>query len=448
MLSGCGKVDAYLEARILEGSGILEDQEYQQYSEMKQNNQLGEDGAFDDTDIFVETADDNAAAGTVHVTFAENRYLKIQYFLDSNLTEKIDTTQCYLNPGDTIYAAVESKNPNSNLYALSAYRIYEYDGENTVKNETTHTVESQDNLVYQIPTTFTGSELSIVPVGEYPDRQLTMRVFYIDDRQQEKELTGAGTWTINDKTCTGNSASISPIVSYVLKYDFDKENYFFVSASPKCFTEDPNQKGCVEFWEADPTDADTEYSVELHPYLALTISLSEDGTANLNDNPSEKIKKNKSWTNNKLKYGDVIVVESSGDFAISAGDSKHVKISRDPITGGYRYTLQIVAETTGDTSNNDAVTLTLPEVAAHGTCKYKLDGKAVSGTVILQESQKLTVTYIITDSDYEFDDANVWNWVQDKIGNMKKTEAIDVDSSMNNTAINPDAFFSISKKGE
>ncbi len=452
MLSGCGQVDEYLQNRFLEKSGILEDQEYQQYSEMKQNNQLGEDGTFNDTDVFTETTVTDVADGSVHVTFAENRYLDIQYYLDSDMTQRIDTTQCYLNPGDTIYASVESKNPNSNLYALSTYRIYEYDSENTVKNETTYPIEDKDNLVYQIPSTFTGSEISIVPIGEYPDRKLTMKAFYIDDSQQEKELANAGTWTINDEECTGNSASISPIVSYVLKYKFDKDNYFFVAASPKCFTEQPDQKGIVEFLEANPTDEDMEYSVELHPYLTLTISLSENGTISLDDNIAETIKKNKSWTCEKLKYGDVLVVESAGECKISAGDYKHIKVSKDPITHGYRYTLQIVAETT-DTISDDIdideyVTITLPETAAHGTCKYKLDGKSVSGTVQLQESQKLTVTYAITDSDYEFENANVWNWMQGIVGNMEKTETIAVDSSMNNTTIDPDAFFSISKKGE
>lgn len=452
MLSGCGQVDEYLQNRFLEKSGILEDQEYQQYSEMKQNNQLGEDGTFNDTDVFTETTVTDVADGSVHVTFAENRYLDIQYYLDSDMTQRIDTTQCYLNPGDTIYASVESKNPNSNLYALSTYRIYEYDSENTVKNETTYPIEDKDNLVYQIPSTFTGSEISIVPIGEYPDRKLTMKAFYIDDSQQEKELANAGTWTINDEECTGNSASISPIVSYVLKYKFDKDNYFFVAASPKCFTEQPDQKGIVEFLEANPTDEGMEYSVELHPYLTLTISLSENGTISLDDNIAETIKKNKSWTCEKLKYGDVLVVESAGECKISAGDYKHIKVSKDPITHGYRYTLQIVAETT-DTISDDIdideyVTITLPETAAHGTCKYKLDGKSVSGTVQLQESQKLTVTYAITDSDYEFENANVWNWMQGIVGNMEKTETIAVDSSMNNTTIDPDAFFSISKKGE
>ncbi len=452
MLSGCGKVDAYLQNRFLEDSGILEDQDYQQYSEMKQNNQLGEEGEFDDADIFSKSADTDARAGTIHVTFGENRYLEIRYYSDSSLTERIDTTQCYLNPGDAIYASVESKNPYSNLYELSAYRIYEYKGENTIKNKTTHTVEDEDNLVYQIPTTFTGSEISIVPIGTYPDRQLKMRVYYINDSQQEMELTKAGTWIINDENCTGNSASISSIMPYTLKYDFDEENYFFISASPKCFTADPNQAGFVEFWEANPTEADKEYSVELRPYLKITVSLSEGGKITLNNGNAETIKKNKNWRCEKLKYGDVIVVESAGKCAISAGDYKHVKFDRDPIASGYRYTLKIVPEVTDASSTyveiDECVTLTLPETAAHGTCKYKLDGKTVSGKVTVQESQKLTVTYTITDSAYEFDDANVWNRVRGLVGNMEKTETIKVDSSMNNTTIDPDALFCISEKEE
>ena len=186
--------------------------------------------------------------------------------------------------------------------------------------------------------------------------------------------------------------------------------------------------------------------------LFRSISLSEGGKVTFNDGNAETIKKNKNRKYEKLKYGDILVVESAGECAITAGDYKHVKIDKDPIANGFRYTLQIVPEAT-DTSPagvkiDEYVTLTLPETAAHGTCKYKLDGKTVSGKVTVQESQKLTVTYTITDSAYEFDDANVWNRMCGLVGNIEKTETIKVDSSMNNTTIDPDALFSISKKEE
>lgn len=453
LFSGCSSVDSCLEKVFLERSGIQADDDYLEYTEMEKNNQLGEDGVYVDTDIFDASETIETTSGVVHVTFANNRYLTIKYYSDANCTEQIDTEDCFLNPGDTIYASAESKNPNSNLYGIESYRICEYDNDNVKKNEVVQKATS--TFVYQIPADFSGTELSIIPIGEYSNRPLSMSSFYIDDSGNRKSLTNAGTWLINEEECTGDSVSISPIVHYALKYDFDERNYFFVSSSPKCFTESPDEAGFVEFWEADPTDEDLEYTVELHPYLQLTVSFTASGTVKLNSNEPTSIKKGKSWNSSQLKYGDTIVIETSGECKLTAGDYAHVKIDKDPISDGSRYTLKIVAEAVGNSSDvisrDEYVEITLPATAAHGTCTYKLDGKKVSGTITMQESQKLTITYEITDDDYKFSYGIIsdgWNKIQDLMGNMSETAEIEVTTDMNDATIDPDEYFTIIKKGE
>ena len=453
LLSGCATVDKQLENIIFNESAIQDDSEYQTYEKLEQSGQLDENGAYLTDGLFDGQQSAPSHAGSVHVTFAENRYLKIRYYSDAEFTTLISNSECYLNPGDSIYASVESRNTISNLYGISRYQILEYDVDGNIKEQYSQIANS--SLVYTIPPSFAGTELSIVPVGEYPDRNLSMRAYYIDDHGAEVPLANAGDWYINEEQCRGNKATVSPIVSYSLKYDFDSSNYFFVSSSPACFTAEPDREGFVEFWEKDPTDEDIDYLVELHPYLNLTILFDEKATVSLNGGEAESIKKGKTWRYTELRYGDVIVIETAGKCTLSSGDFKHVFAERDPITGGYRYTLSIQKEVNTNASTvldiDEYITITLPATGAYGTCTYKLDGKPVSGTIKLQLSQKLTITYTITDSDYKFETSGLeraWRWGQDLIGNMSKTVTIPLSSDMNSTTIKPDSWFTIIKKGE
>jgi len=452
LLSGCATVDKQLENVIFNESAIQDDSEYQIYEKLEQSGQLDKNGAYLTDGLFDGQQSAPSHAGSVHVTFAENRYLKIRYYSDAELTTLISNSECYLNPGDSIYASVESRNTISNLYGISRFQILEYDADGNVKGQYSQIANS--NLVYTIPPAFAGTELSIVPVGEYPDRNLSMRAYYIDDNGAEVPLANAGVWYINEEQCRGNKASISPIVSYSLKYDFDDSNYFFVSSHPACFTAEPDRAGFVEFWEADPTDEDIDYLVELRPYLNLTILFDEKATVSLNGGEAENIKKGKTWQNTELRYGDVIVIETAGKCTLSSGDFNHVFAERDPITGGYRYTLSIQKEVNSNASTvldiDEYITITLPATGAHGTCTYKLDSKPVSGTITLQLSQKLTITYTITDSEYKFETSGLesaWRWGQDLVGNMSKTAIIPLSPDMNNTTIIPDSWFTIVKKG-
>lgn len=451
-LSGCAIADNLLKTAIFDKSEIETDEDYLEYKSLLDNGKLTETGEITDVEHLSDAIIVESHPGTIHVTFAENRYLKVSYYLNEACTSKIDTTNCYLNPGDTIYAQIQSINKISNMYGISYFTITEYGDDARVKTQFQQPLTG--NLVYCIPLNFKGRELSITPIGKYSNRKLSLQSYYLDDKGEKKQLGNAGQWYINGEACTGSNTEISPVVSYVLKFDYDENNYFYVSANPACFTEDPNNVGFVEFWAVDPTQGQSNYSIELHPFLTLSITVDEKASLRLNDNEKESIKKGKSWSSNKLKYGDTIVIETTQGCTISS-DSQHIYVDKDPIVGGYRYTLKVTPEKHSDylekLNANQTIWITLPAKADHGECTYTLDKKAVKGTVAVQMNQTLTITYKITDSNYKFSNSksfeNAWNWGQDLVGDMSKSTTVPLTPEMDNTSLNPDEWFTIVKKG-
>lgn len=459
LLTGCSTLDSKLEQRILEKSGILENEDYLQYQQYLEEGRLNENGEyveFNQGDTAVESQ--GQSEGQIHVTFAENRYLDIWYFIDSAMTTPINPENCYVNPGDTLYAKViECNNPNSNLYKLAEYRIVEYDNDGNVEKQHQQTV-TDGILEYEIPSNFCGTEMSVIPVGEYPYRNLSMNVYYIDDSGNERILGNAGTWSINNENIQGNTAQISPIESYVLKFIYDTDNYFYVGCEPACFTKDPSTAGFVEFWEAEPTDADMSYRVELHQFLQLSLKFSDEAKVRLNNGDVETVKKNKVWNPGKLRYGDSITIETAGECTIIGGDYQHISATKDPITGGNRYTLKVVQDAESNTA--DSLTLTvdvdrifnviLDTACDYGTCTYKLDGDTVSGEVQVQEGQELTVTYKITNKQYEFAEKSegVGGFFHDLFKASEGTVTIPITADLDRATINPDDWFEIIEKGE
>lgn len=457
LLSGCA-LETGMASGILKGSKIQEDADYIQYQQYREAGVLDENGQYADPgpDEVPDSAPE-APEGKIQVTFAENRYLKIGYYTDAAAAEPVDTEHCYLNPGDTLYAKVlESVNPNSNLYRLAEYRVLEYDAEGNLRKEQRHAA-ADGTWAYEIPAGFTGAGLSVIPVGEYPDRSLSMHVYYVDDSGSERSLGGAGTWSINSGSIEGDTAQISPIESYVLKFDYDSENYFYVGCEPDCFTGDPAAAGFVEFWEAEPTDADRSYRVELHKFLDLSLQFGEAASVRINRGAAEQVRKNKVWNSGKLRYGDSITVETAGGCTITGGDYRHISASRDPITGGYRYTLRVVPEAESSAAEvleltvdvNRVFSVALGSGCSYGSCSYQLDGKTVSGEIQVQEGQKLTLTYRITADGYAFAEksAGIGGFFHDLFKGAERTVEIPITAELEGATINPDDWFEIVEKG-
>lgn len=458
LLSGCSTIDSILEQPILENSGILEHEDYLKYQQYKNAGLLDEKGQYIDPNQN-RSSDSVPEAHTnqIHITFAENHYLEIWYFTDAAMTTPIDTTECYLNPGDTLYAKViETTNPNTNLYRLSECRIVEYDAEGKVK-DTHHLEVSDGTMEYSIPNNLSCTEISVIPVGEYPDRNLSLSVYYIDNNGNERTLGNAGTWSINRSSIEGDSAQIGSIESYVLRFAYDTENYFYVGSEPACFTEDPSSAGFIEFWQADPMDTNTMYRIELHQFLNLALKFNEEATVRINQGEVETVRKNKVWNSGNLQYGDNITIETAGDCTIIDGDYQHITATKDPINTGHRYTLKVVPETESSSADillqvvdvNRVFTVNLSAECDHGICTYKLDGEKVTGEVQVQEGQELTVIYKITDSNYEFKEKSdgVGGFFHDLFKASERTAIIPITADLDGTTILPDDWFDIVEKG-
>lgn len=344
-LAGCSQAQTYAEEKILQASGISADADYQEYKDLEASGRLNEQGLFRDGSI----AQEGQRSGSVHVTFAENAYLKITYYYDEGLTQPVDTRQCYLEPGDRIYASEPTLNsPYSDKYRFSEFRLWQIDGEGR------HSFPAPENgspgLVLTVPADFTGTELSVEPLGRYESRTLTFRDYYLDSDGKEVELNGQ--WTADSVTTDDDSAQISPLVTYTVSYDFSKycEDYYFDLSSPEDFYAD-DQKGSVVFSEVSPQSGGPEnYELRLHRYISAKII--NEGAAVLSALTSSesikaievngealKVSGSKEQTIPKLKCGDKLTIQVGEAYL--AASSLEAESGRAEIHGGYEYTFTV-----------------------------------------------------------------------------------------------------------
>lgn len=456
LLTGCSNVKQELENRILESSGITADSAYEQYGELAESKQLDESGVYIDSESLNVDVNFAETSGSIHVTFANNSYLGVQYFTDRELTERIDINSCYLNPGDSIYAApAQNNNPNTKYYRLREYRIYEID-ENGNRSEIAsqpYAEEPDSTLLYQIPSDFQGTELSLAPIGEFLSRQLTAKAYQVDDAGRKITLHNAGSWELNGEEEAVESLEVGAVDDYTLSYQYDSEKYFFVASNPVYFSQSDDE-GYVEFRKVEAKDdEDPTYEVELHPYLSLELKFDREATVKVNGGNEQSVKKGKTWSNDRLKYGDKITFDTSGKCTIVSGDYRHIKAEKDTVGSISSYRLTVVREASDNAAEALAKDISVTrefkvefsEICRHGTCTFKLNGETVTGKKTVQEGQKLTVTYKITDDGYAFaeKDSGLIGWVKSVAKSKERTNTIEITSALNNTTIFADDYFDI-----
>ncbi len=341
MLCGCS-IKSYAEQSILKNSGIEMDEDYQSYLSYDEEGLLDEDGYFDSPDWDIDSFE-NEQTGTIHVTFADNNFFWINYYRDAAMEQLIDPLDFWVDPGDEIYAA-EPLNYNkvSDLYCLAGYRIVTYDKEGRVLTSSLQTV-SDDGLIIHIPNSFEGTEMAILPIGEYPDRDLSFSVYWVDDAGECSELAGAGTWSVNGREFSGKSGTVPSMDSYTAEFDFDDSRYFYISASPAPLSVKLQGGGSVVFEEVKPTEGIADFSVELHPCLSLTLWFPAGGRVSVNGQDPDVIFSNEYWQTDSLRYGDTLTVVSEGVVTID-GDGKHVNAEKVVNGEDVRYVLTITAE--------------------------------------------------------------------------------------------------------
>ena len=98
-LIGCSSVKSYLGKQMMKQSSVLEDANYKSFEQYRIEGKLDPDGYYQYED---ETT--GASLGTVYITFASNNNLKVQYYADPSHRTAIDISNCYMEPGDSVYA--------------------------------------------------------------------------------------------------------------------------------------------------------------------------------------------------------------------------------------------------------------------------------------------------------------------------------------------------------
>lgn len=298
-------------------------------------------------------------SGAVHITFAENYNLDISYFSDEACSIPLSTENCRLNQGDKIYASLPAvKNAKSNLYRFDCFRIWSHN-EDGSKNELIAKSDDAGGLVWTVPEDFTGTEISVEPLGGFEQRKLKFSTYSLDENLKEVELQGK--WLVNGKS----NAEVSPVESYKVVFDYSdySDFHYFVSSTPKCFKN--NESDCrVVFPEADSLNPVDTYTVQMHPYFSLRIIDPEYNVMNFipifERDAVKSVKKNGEEVSysaggnekiDKLKAGDkIVVVVNSLYRLIGKGVNVGQPVEAD---GGYEYTFTI------PDSYGDALEITL-----------------------------------------------------------------------------------------
>ena len=376
-LAGCAGVNAKLEDQMVKKSGVLEDPSYLTYEEYVEDDKLDDEGYYAEiTEVSVEER------GQIHVTFSDNNNLQVQYYADANHREALDPAVCYLNPGDTIYAAVQvSDDVFSSMYGFSGFRIMENDDKGNMTASSSVSVEgSNSDYVFSIPQSFKGSELSIVPIGEYQKRVISLTDYCSDDSGNKKELSG--TWLVNDKECSGNSVEISAASSYIISYQYDSDEYFYLSSEPECYYSN-NTDGIVIFKQRDPSDATPNYTVELHDYISVSLVSDMDRIVSINGGENQFINANSELDIPRLRYGQTVVLKTNKEWKDLENCRDLILTSSGRESGDYKYNM-IVPEKDGEFLFDPS-----EYSYDHGTIAFTCFGNVVTSPQILARGSKI-----------------------------------------------------------
>lgn len=377
-LAGCAGITERIEDQMVKKSGVLEDPSYQIYENYVDEEKLDDEGYYVETTTEASVDD----RGSVHVTFSDNNNLQIQYYADAAYREALDPAACYLNPGDAIYAAVQvSEDVFSSMYGFAGFRILENDDKGNMKESSAITVSGTDpDYIISIPKNFNGSELSIVPLGAYQKRVISLEDYCTDDSGSKKELNG--TWLINDKEYSGNTADISAVSSYIISYRYDSNEYFFLASEPECYYSN-NTDGIVIFKQREPSDATQDYTVELHDYISVSLVSDMDRLISINGGENQFVNANSEFDISKLRYGQTVVLTTNKEWKDLENCRDLILTSSGRDSGNYKYNM-IVPEKDGEFCFDPS-----EYTYDHGTIAFTCFGNVVTRPQILAKGSKI-----------------------------------------------------------
>lgn len=329
LLSGCSSEMVREIAReqvneyICKSSGIQDDDNYKQYINLNQRENLDADGIYisnTETDLeykpnqeMAEVTQKENEHKQVRVTFAQNSFLDPQYYYDSELKNKIDGETCYINPGESLFFSMpEAINPHTSAYKFAEFRVIEYcQGKRKDRKDLVGT----NDIVLTLPIDFSGNDLVVEPIGIFEKKAVTFRV-YEKDNQGKENVIKSGKWSVDGKNIESDNVQLEP-GKHNIEYAFNEESYYCVSASPQPSVLGDNN---VKFEENDDSAEYREYSVELHRYLNAKFTGASEAQKAISE---VKINDEDRWpeyesnkTIEHLKRGDKVSITTKDNYKL------------------------------------------------------------------------------------------------------------------------------------
>lgn len=395
LLTGCSGIGSYLEKQIEKQSGLKADTSYQVYQSYAEKGFLDQDGYYKEEVFETEAATTQMPANSARVSFSSNGYLKIRYYSDPAFEQELRMQDGTLQLGDTVYASVAlGKNVSSSAYEFSGFRLSEID-EDGERIQLKVIEPLDDGLILQITDEYIGKDLAIDPLGAYASKQVSFKSSYYDNDEREHDL--AGTWIVNDKPVSEGVAEINPVSSYIISYEFDGKEYFFLSSEPECYYSN-SEDGIVIFNKRESTDETVDYSVQLHQYVNIAIETKQSRHVSVNNGFEQEIKAGSSLEITRLKYGEKVVIVSDTEWKDLETCRELVYRSMEPKhqsgQTAYVYTMSV--------PEKDSVFIFDPSEYkyAHGTITFMCYGEEVTSKVGLAEGRKITYVQSSSDNGY------------------------------------------------
>lgn len=431
LLCGCSRADAFINQQVLNKSGIVEDDEYKKYQLHFENGEVDSQGYYMPFEDNAGNDSSEPKKGSIHVTISTNSMLNIKYYYDSEYDNEITTQDCYLSPGESIYAS----NPiaiseSTNKYSFDKFEIYEINGSNRILFEEC-TVGS--GLIFTVPAESTFGDYSIVPIGKLENRNLTFYSFITDETGEK--LINDGKWLLNNEEVSGNNYSFSPTKSYIARYDFSKlsDQYYFEESEPEI----SEVSDSIATFLSQTSNSNVESFVsKLRKYTLLTIKNKKSafvngvyGIASLQVNGEEYDVDNQNYSI-KLKNGDSIMIVVKKGFKLVPSVSEDGLDISNPITllDGTQYNISI-----NSVKEYSPILTVTKETATHGEYVqriinngkinlYKENGDAITEGDTIDDNESIMVT-IKPNEGYYVSGKNVDNSIYSK--KMKYSDYIE-----------------------
>lgn len=394
-LTGCVGVNGALERKMLEQAGITAEENYQSYESYRQEGKLTAQGYYSEVAFEAEEDESGAAEGAAHVSFARNGYLEVRYFTDAAHTQEITDQAAYFEVGQKIYAAVSVHSAPASTYTFSAFRLYRFTEEG--REQVATLPVGENGPVLEIGSDMQGGDFALEPIGSYGSRKLTLRDYYSDDAGSEHELDG--TWRVDEKATTAAEAEIGPTASAIISYEYDNEEYFYLSSSPKCYY-NSHEDGIVIFEQLSPTQAGGDYSVELHQYLSAEIETAVERTVTLNDEAAQTVKAGSKFTFEKLKYSDELRLVTDEPWPQLERSKKLIVTASSAANGRYTYRLTVPQK------GGEFVFDPQEYSYEHGSVVFQCFGEVVTGPQYLAKGTTIFYSAGETDEGYRLPEGN------------------------------------------